>query len=569
MTANFIPLLLKPRILGWKNIWLKAPLKEKFSIRKIILAATAAIVIVSLFQACHDALLYLQSSQERLEIPIQFILNAALVCLFVLLVLSCLANALSSLFFAKDLDLVLAAPLSMPRFYLNKLIEVLISSSWLILLLAAPILSAFYFAYQPPLGAAMAALAAITAVIVLPALIAMALIPPLFRAFPLIMRKAAAPLIAAAFVAFLFTIILMLPPSNTPRHTPDITEVRAQLASVWWEVSPATSASQLCAALLFGSEPWVKALINLVTWLAGFALLSYVSVTRYYFNCYSETRLAKAALRLNSKRSQHLSAKLLFFVAQDLRALMLKEFKIFARSATQLLQLFLLMLLCLLYIYNIRLMQELRGSPLTVMIWNVLLIICNVLMGSFITTSIATRFVYPSLSLEGRSFWILQKAPVNIRTVLYAKFLSWILPIAAISTVVMASGAMAVQADLDFIVLTIACAIFLSIGIVGLAIGFATAYASFEWEHPGQLSANIGSMLFIISSTVFTLVNLLPIAFMLVISRIEIIRPSVPAFERQLGLATGILIVFLLNIAALKFAVEAGASSIESRNQSS
>jgi ABC-2 type transport system permease protein len=42
---------------------------------------------------------------------------------------------------------------------------------------------------------------------------------------------------------------------------------------------------------------------------------------------------------------------------------------------------------------------------------------------SFLVVSLAVRFVYPLLSLEGESFWLLRSSPVNLRKVFYSKFL--------------------------------------------------------------------------------------------------------------------------------------------------
>lgn len=37
--------------------------------------------------------------------------------------------------------------------------------------------------------------------------------------------------------------------------------------------------------------------------------------------------------------------------------------------------------------------------------WQAILIIGNMTMGAFVMTAVATRFVFPSVSLEGQTFW--------------------------------------------------------------------------------------------------------------------------------------------------------------------
>src|SRR5207249_4953424 len=63
--------------------------------------------------------------------------------LFRSLVLSNVITALSSFFLAKDLDLLVSAPVDWLRIYLAKLGETLMHSSWMVALMTVPILAAY------------------------------------------------------------------------------------------------------------------------------------------------------------------------------------------------------------------------------------------------------------------------------------------------------------------------------------------------------------------------------------------------------------------------------------------
>src|SRR5207237_562996 len=74
--------------------------------------------------------------------------------------LSNIITALSTFFLAKDLDLLVAAPIGRPRLYLAKLGETIVHSSWMVALLALPIFTAYGIVYRGGLFYPVVALAA-------------------------------------------------------------------------------------------------------------------------------------------------------------------------------------------------------------------------------------------------------------------------------------------------------------------------------------------------------------------------------------------------------------------------
>jgi ABC-2 type transport system permease protein len=54
---------------------------------------------------------------------------------------------------------------------------------------------------------------------------------------------------------------------------------------------------------------------------------------------------------------------------------------------------------------------------------------------SFLIVSLAVRFVYPMLSLEGESFWQLRSSPIDLRRIFYSKLLPSIILLSLIGVV--------------------------------------------------------------------------------------------------------------------------------------
>ena len=70
-------------------------------------------------------------------------LSVILLAFLSILLLSNIITALSTFFLAKDLDLLVGAPIGWLRLYLAKLTETVVHSSWMVALLALPILTAY------------------------------------------------------------------------------------------------------------------------------------------------------------------------------------------------------------------------------------------------------------------------------------------------------------------------------------------------------------------------------------------------------------------------------------------
>src|SRR6185503_2754378 len=88
------------------------------------------------------------------------------------------------------------------------------------------------------------------------------------------------------------------------------------------------------------------------------------------------------------------------------RELVLKELRVLFRDATQWSQLILLAVLVLVYVYNIKYLP-LNAEGMTFVLINVIPFL-NLVLAGFVLASIAARFIFPAVSLEGRTFWLLR-----------------------------------------------------------------------------------------------------------------------------------------------------------------
>ena len=117
-------------------------------LKLLLLAWSAAGFWSAVFGVAYRVLLYFRSEPEIGSSSPRKMLGVILLAFASILLLSNLVTALSTFFLAKDLDMLVAAPVDWLRLYLAKLGETVVHSSWMVALLAVPILTAYGIVYH-------------------------------------------------------------------------------------------------------------------------------------------------------------------------------------------------------------------------------------------------------------------------------------------------------------------------------------------------------------------------------------------------------------------------------------
>ena len=136
------------------------------------------------FGALYRVLSYFKGVEEIGALLAGKLLGVLLLSFVSILLLSNIITALSSFFLARDLDLLASAPVDWLTLYSAKLLETTLHSSWMVVLLALPIFSAYGFAYEGGLLFPLVAIAAFVPFLVLPSVIGSAVTLLLVNIFP-------------------------------------------------------------------------------------------------------------------------------------------------------------------------------------------------------------------------------------------------------------------------------------------------------------------------------------------------------------------------------------------------
>jgi ABC-2 type transport system permease protein len=182
-----------------------------------------------------------------------------------------------------------------------------------------------------------------------------------------------------------------------------------------------------------------------------------------------------------------------------------KDWRLFVRDPVQWTQCAILFGLMGFYVLNLRTFSYHLARPL----WRNLTALLNLGATSLVLATVATRFVFPLLSLEGRRFWVLGLLPIARRTLLWSKFLfAFVGALAVTLPLILASGSLL---DLPAATLWHHCvaAVCVCFGVSGLAVGLGAVCPNWREENPSKIVSGFGGTLNLLLSVAFVVMVLL------------------------------------------------------------
>ena len=562
------PTLMRPKVLALRNRWRVEQEKRSSYWRDIIVLAFGLVVMTAMFHLSLFALARVDEVSRLVYFSPSIPFSILLLMLFVMLLVSNSLTSLGALFLSKDLELVLSAPISRFRFFVGKVASVLFVSSWMPLVFIAPFLLAYGVWYNAHLVFYLISFIALIPYFLLPVAIAVILSTVFTAIIPPSKARYVGILVIAVFVGFIY--LAAEPLGAGLRSRGDISELLRVVSNVslpdqiWlpshWVALSLRDAIEgrygdaLCPLyLLYGSA-------------LGFLSLAYLTMGFLYDTAYSRSRDSRQQLLLSGRKSWQVLVRWCPWIESPTRGILLKEYRTFFRDMPQVIQLLLLGGVYLVYLYNLRIFRLIESVPLEQRAtWQSFIYIINVSMGAFVTTAAATRLVFPSLSLEGKAYWMLQTSPVSLYRVMQIKYWTWFVPIGILSSIVFLSGAVAINVNTFGLWVTFIAGWLLSAGIVGLGIGLGAKFANFDWEHSAQLAASFGSFVFMLSSIALITLNMIPIGFLLFVREPGMIGEFMPQTAWYLVILLCASAVVAVNFLVISWSARVGERALEER----
>jgi len=467
---------------------------------KLLLLTLAGLLFwFGVYRLLYKILSYFRGVEDLGPLLAGKLLGVALLSSVVILVLSNVVTALSSFFLAKDLDLLVSAPVDWLRIYLAKLGETLLHSSWMVALMAVPIFAAYGVVYRGGLLFIPYAVLAVFPLLVLPAVLGSALTLVLVNIFPARRTRDLLSIVALGAAGGLILLFRLVRPERlaSPEGFRNLLDYIAVLRTPTSSFLPSEWVTQAVMSFLRG-QPDLLPVALLWTTAASFVTLGALLHRSLYAPGF--TKAQEGAERfVRGELWRRTVGTVLRFLPVAKREFVIKDVKLFFRDTTQWSQLILLAVLVLVYLFNIKTLPLHRGEAVG-FFYVTLVSFLNLGLAGFVLAAIAARFIFPAVSLEGRHMWLLRSSPLDLRALLWSKYWVGTIPLLVLALVLTGLTNVLLQVRPFMMVMELVTICALTFAIAALALGFGALYPQFETENAAQIPTSFGGLVFMMAT---------------------------------------------------------------------
>ncbi|MBI5772290.1 MAG: hypothetical protein HZA89_00935 [Verrucomicrobia bacterium] len=520
-----LPLLLRVNVLqSWRR--LKAVREQSKLLTSLIGAFVVGYISLS-FWLFYRGLKFISGFPGMGDFLIERLLFLLFAFLFVLLLFSNLVIGYTNFFRNRETAFLLTLPVPAQTVFRWKFIESAALASWAFLFLIAPLLAAYGLKSHVPWHFYFITILLVALFIVLPAVAGSWAAVNLARHLD---RRAFQVIAVIGTVALLVGARVWLKPE--PLDTAD-TELRVMdmldrlMMKTQFSQFPALPSYWLAASV----QNWAEGaratagffLFVLTSHVLFFGFLAFTRMGKLFFDAASVVQSRGSVLwqwqwfrdwqgRRGSfdygRGFAERAAGLLRWIRPDVRALVVKDARMFWRDTTQWGQTLMLFGLLAVYIINLRHFTRQLSNPF----WVYLVSYLNLAACALNLATLTTRFVFPQFSLEGKRLWIIGMAPLGLPRVLKTKF-----ALATAASLTVTLGLMTLSCRMLklpwertlYFAATIAVMTF---ALNGLAVGLGALYPNLKEDNPGKIVSGFGGTFCLVLSFLYIVASVILLA---------------------------------------------------------
>ena len=488
-------------------------------LRAALFGGVTIVFSVGIFAGFYRVLVYVGRFSEFTAPLTHQMLATVSVFLFTVLLASNIVTAYSTQYVSEDLSLLASCPIPLPALYSSRLTLTLFQSSWMVLVFSIPVYFAFALTSSSPPRFLAAVALVLPPLLTIPAALGSMITSALVSVFPARRVREALMMIGALFVVLIVFLIRMQQPERllNPRSIYDVGEFFSAFRTPASPLLPSTWATDILAAARHADTmPWFL-LALLYSTAAATVVLGCWQARAFYWRGFSRAQEAlPARFTALPLVDRFLEVTTRPFELR-FRSLLLKDLKTFLRDTTQWSQLFLLLALVMVYLYNFSVLPA-NFTFATFYLQN-LFSFLNLGLAGFVLSAVAVRFVFTSVSIEGRAFWIIRSSPLSLNEFLWSKFWTALPPLLVLSQVLTLVSNHFLGASRFMTVLASISILFVCFGIVGMGVGMGAMFPRFRFENVTQIAGSSGGLLYMIATSSFIAIVLfleaLPVYFYL------------------------------------------------------
>ncbi len=564
--ARALAWLLWPRIRGLRN--LPRSRDRQGRLRYVVLAVFALGFMTGGFAGARWLFTQFLELEVLAELLIGRVLDIVLLFFIGLLVFSNTIAAFTTLYLADDLPLLVSSPVGPARLYLARLVDTWTQASWMMLVFALPILAGC----GPVLGASVGWYVALPLLLlpltVLCAAVGSILTMALARWLPA--QRTHDVLLVLAMVGFLVIYIAFrLAEPERFLEPGGFADLAALIGSLSADRGPSTPSDWVVDSLfaLLRGEPAEAALPAATLYLAAAAACAVGAWLARAVYLRSFTRAQEGRVEgegllrrllgplMDRRRPPRVPSSVVdAFVARDNR--------IFVRTTGQWTQLLLIAALVVVYLFNFKYFRTLQATGV---IGDRGLFFVNLVLGGLVVTTVAVRFLYPAVSLEGRAFWAVQVAPITPEQLLKAHVRWGLWPLMALAVGLTVASDLIVGLPLWMIPTSAVIAGVMTWALCGMGVGLGATAPRFHEANPARIASGMGGVLFMLGGLFYMIATLALVGWPLSALGYWMETGFVPRPARLAQLAGMVLAALALTAAAHVVPMRLGARALRRR----
>ncbi|MCZ6916221.1 MAG: hypothetical protein O7I93_05555 [Gemmatimonadetes bacterium] len=467
--------------------------------RAVLIGFVGLVFWIAVFGVLFRVLRYFRGIEEIGPLLAGKLLAIVLLSFLALLLLSNVITALSSFFLAQDLDLLCSSPVDWLHLYVAKLGETIVHSSWMVALMAVPILTAYGVVYGGGWLFGPYAVFVFLPLLIIPGAIGSAITLVLVNVFPARRTRDLLSIITIAAAAGLVLLFRIIRPEQLvrPEGFQSLLDFITLLRTPTSPLLPSEWASNGFMGFLVG--PFDLLPLALL-WSTAGAFVVVGALLHRAMYAIGFTKAQEGAERYIRGTIWRVLLDPIFKpLAVAKREFLIKDLKLFFRDTTQWSQLILLGVLVVIYLFNIRALPLFRGEEVPAFLISVISFL-NLGLAGFVLASIAARFIFPSISLEGRQMWLLRSSPLDLRALIWSKYWIGTIPLLVLALIITIFTNVILHASPFMMALSIVTIILLTLAISALALAFGALYPQFETENAAQIPTSFGGLIFMMTT---------------------------------------------------------------------
>ncbi len=557
---NSILLLLSPIWRSWRNGFLR---QGKNVSRRFFLLGLGLALWSAIYWVVRRVLLYFQTVYDLGPSLAYQLLLIILLTFLSMLLFSNLITSLSTFFLARDLDLIHSTPVPRDGFYYSRLIATTVNSSWMVLFFGFPVFAAYGAVFS---GGAMLYL---WLVVVLPLFLLIPAALGVFFTHVLVYFLPAKRIRDILFFVGLFAFILiyllfrfsrperLVQPESFGNFVQFMKAMETP-SSPWL---PSSWSGEILAGTLFARPTHQGFFFALLASYALFLPLaaSWLS-SAVYFAGWSKAQESRQGRRKSKFLDRGLEWILRPF-PEISRTLMLKDVKTFLRDPTQWSQLLLLVALIVVYLFNFKVLP-LDRSPIPTATLSVVVAFANLALAGFVLSAVAIRFAFPSVSLEGNAFWILQTSPISLPTLIWSKFWLNFVPLLLLGEILIFLSNLLLRVPPWMMWISLLTVLWMTFGITAIGVGVGALYPKFNFDNAAEISSSFGGAVCMILSVAFIGIAVMIEAWPIYLLAMETLRGRTMAPPFWV-IAPSVAVVAVVTLAVVTIALKGATKRLE------